>query len=811
MENKIVPVLLTSALPRALSLAGVFSLAWGSGPAAQPSAQTTRYASPYQAEVLRYAPASQSPASSPAADNMGMLLLGLGLAVGAVAGLAGGGSSGSVGTVTPSDPPPPTRPAPPPSTPPDSSSPPVTSPQPETPFPPAGGQPFESHPIDQTPWQRSPEFERNYGLDLINAEHRYADGASGHGTLVAIFDTGAKLDHPDLAPRIDHARSWNYFTNTQGVNDIDGHGTHVASIVAGARNGRGAHGVAFEADLMILKGLPDAGTKTTPDARAIFADAQLRASAAGAAAINHSWSFVDSQGHSLTIDQFPTAPDLQRFYGTDLLAALDRSAGDGLVSVFATANDGYNQPSVTAGAAIHMSEAVRRHTLAVTAIDEAGAITNWANRCGQARDFCLAAPGDRIEAAGIRSETAIYSGTSMAAPHVAGAVALLKSNFPELTGGEITTILLETARDAGAPGPDNVYGRGILDLQNAVAPQGQIRIPAGDTIHDPAHELSQSGIASGGALGRALKGATQNRAIMVSDVYDRGYGMRLSGLVEADGAAALNTRGLRAFTQKPINGPIAVSGSRELHIGGAEGWADGDALTMPYASLLDATRLSYTDRIGDYELSISSTGAEKGVAFATASLGFEAAGGGVRLELGSLRERGALLGAEVSGAMGEDIMTRTHFASLGLDLALSAETELVLNGAWGRSSFASDGILQSGEDITTTSLAVGLATTDFMAPGDRVTIGLSRNLSIGGGKIGLDMPVTMAASTGTVRSEAILRETSYVEMEDTLAPTDLQIGYSRAIGSGRLAGGAIWRLNEGDGAAALSVGYTLRF
>lgn len=802
MNNNVVLARLNLVFPLATAL----SLACGS----EVVAQATRYTSPYQSAAPRYAPVRQDPVNPSIAaptENMGILVLGLGLAVGAVAGLSSGGSSGSGEKAIPSDPPsplPPVSPAPP------NSSPPSSSP-PETTLPPADLQLAEPGPPERLPWKRSPEFEHNYALDLINAEHRYADGATGNGTLVAIFDTGVKLDHVDLTSQIDHDLSWNYFTNARGVEDIDGHGSHVASIVAGARNGRGAHGVAFEADLMILKGLPDAQTTQAPDARMTFANAQLRASTAGAVAINHSWSFTDSQGRSQTIDQFQTATKLRHFYGADLVSALERSAADGLVSVFATANDGHKHPSVTAGAAIHLSEAVRRHTLAVTAIDEAGTITNWANRCGLARDFCLAAPGDQIKAAGIHSETAIYSGTSMAAPHVAGAVALLKSSFPELTGSEIATILLETARDAGASGPDDIYGRGILDLENAIAPQGRITIPAGDTIHAPSYELDQSGIAADGALGRALKAATRGREIMVSDAYDRGYSMALSTFLKDEEIKPLDTQGLRTFTQRMTAEPIATDGSRALHLGGAEGWADGEALTMPFAHLVEAPRLTYTDRIGAYELSISGARAEDGAIFTAAGLGFEAGAAGLRVTLGSIRERGALLGSDVSGGMGEDITTHTDFASLGLDLALSTDTQIQMNGSLGRSSFASSGIMRSGEDISTSSLSLGLATANIVVPGDQITIGLARNFSIRSGQIGFDMPVAMMASKGRARSEAILRKTSYVEMNEATAPTDLQAGYSRDFGRGRLAGGAIWRFDEGGDAAALSVGYTIRF
>lgn len=830
------------------SLSIVIAAALGTAPSAH--AQGMVGATGYEVgPSYQYTHSPQSvSAAAPAAQGggIGMLILGLGLAAGAVAGLAGGGGGGGddEASSSPKDPTPKNpKPADPtPAKPEPTPEPAPVDPEPEAPdetqdvpsqgtpgfggdpdvppmspidpvFPKDPVDPVDPDPVDEADAFRTSEFKRNYGLDLINAERRYAAGATGKGSLVAVYDTGAKIDHFDLAPNIDHTLSYNYFTNDGSMSDADGHGTHVASIIAGAKNERGTHGVAYEASLMILKGLPDGSSSTDREINGLttFADAQRRAASAGAIAINHSWSFTDPNGNTRFIDEYRSASDLRNYYGNDLITAIETSAAAGLVSVFATANDSHSAPSVNAGAAIYMSDVVKNHTIAVTAIDQNDNIADFANHCGVARDFCLAAPGVSIHGAGIDRDTVIYSGTSNAAPHVSGAVALLKSNFPELTGGEITKILFETARDAGAVGTDNVFGRGILDLENAVAPQGSVSILATNSINGRKYDLAESGVTATGAVASALKSSLSGQTIMVSDSYDRGYGMKLSSLVEDDQRSPVATQRVAAFAQGAGAGSLDLDASRQIRSSSASDWADEAALTQPYAGLVDTSRLTYIEDFGGYEMSLSGARDDDGASFAAAGLKLKSGNTAFRMEVGSVVEKGQMLGADVMGGLGSDMETRTNFASLGIDLAISSDTDLVLAGAIGKSSFDSDGIFKSGRDITTSSIGLGLARGDVFSHNDKLTIGVSRSLSIDGGQIALDMPVAMKASTGGQRSQSVIREAAYVDMESASAPTDIQFGYSHDAGPGRIAVGGLWRPGEDGGSAAISAGYTFTF
>lgn len=90
---------------------------------------------------------------------------------------------------------------------------------------------------------------------------------------------------------------------------------------------------------------------------------------------------------------------------------------------------------------------------------------------GALADRTLAVVADGIEVAKIGGGTELVTGNSLAAPAIAGAAALLKQYWPQLGGKEISRILLDSAKDLGAPGVDQIYGVGLLDLENALKPK----------------------------------------------------------------------------------------------------------------------------------------------------------------------------------------------------------------------------------------------------------------------------------------------------------------------------------------------------
>ncbi|MGQ0617980.1 MAG: S8 family serine peptidase [Acidimicrobiia bacterium] len=308
-----------------------------------------------------------------------------------------------------------------------------------------------------------PAFELQWGLMAIGAPAVWPV-STGAGVTVAVLDSGASLDHEDLATHIVGAATC-VGTNgasdrcVPGGQDDDGHGTHVAGVVAAARNnGRGIAGVAPDASLLIVKVLRESCDAPGPCGAQGTADdvsAGIRYAAdQGADVIN------------LSLGSYS-----QAVFGPEFDKALDYAWERGALPVVAAGND------VASASGFEDEPAI-----VVGAVDRANAKSTYANGVGTAR-WALSAPGGEADTVatcesapqGILSTYwingadgyACLAGTSMAAPHVAGAAALLRA--AGLSPQETVDRLLATAVDLGPAGPDPVFGAGRVDVAAALS------------------------------------------------------------------------------------------------------------------------------------------------------------------------------------------------------------------------------------------------------------------------------------------------------------------------------------------------------
>lgn len=286
-------------------------------------------------------------------------------------------------------------------------------------------------------------------------------GLSGLGIGICVVDTGVAPDHEQIAPRPVTFRD--FVGSRTTAYDDHGHGTHVMSIAAGDGTGGAAAatyaGVATAADLYAAKVL---------DASGFGSDSQVIAGI--------QWCHGQPGVRVISMSLGDTTPS----DGTDpVSAAVDAAAAGGDVVVVATGNSGdgpgtVNTPAVAAGA------------VAV------GAASDWSAPSGAPRrddGIWLAAfssrgptvdgrlkpditgPGVTVTAArsGTVSGYATYSGTSMATPYVAGAVALalqaVPAGQPAPTPGQVRSALLSTAADRGPAGADPDWGAGLVDVR----------------------------------------------------------------------------------------------------------------------------------------------------------------------------------------------------------------------------------------------------------------------------------------------------------------------------------------------------------
>ena len=284
-----------------------------------------------------------------------------------------------------------------------------------------------------------------YGLDRMGAPEAWAAGYTGEGIIVAVIDTGVDTDHIDLADNIwtntdeiagngidddgngyiDDFEGWNTADGNNNVQDIDGHGTHVAGTIAAVDNGIGVIGAAYDVQIMALKALSDTGSGTWESIEEAI------------------YYAVDNGAHVINMSLGGgTVPQ------EIIQDAIKYAHDNGVTCVMASGNDNLRIPGAPA---TYASE----YGIAVGAVNQNGDRAGFSNDAGGATDW----DGDGAETPlyVTASGVAIYStfpddmvtslqGTSMACPHVAAAVAILLQADPTLTPDEIRVVLANSTQ-----------------------------------------------------------------------------------------------------------------------------------------------------------------------------------------------------------------------------------------------------------------------------------------------------------------------------------------------------------------------------
>jgi subtilisin family serine protease len=282
----------------------------------------------------------------------------------------------------------------------------------------------------------------------INAPEAWAAGFDGAGATVAILDTGADADHPDLQGRIIAGED---FTGSGSWNDGHGHGTHVASTVGGtgAASDGAKRGVAPKADLLIGKVLSDWGSGET-------------------SGIISGMEWAVAQGADVISMSLGSNGPVDGCVDPMAMAAESLSESSDSLFVIAAGNSGPADNTVS-------SPGCAPSVLTVGAVDRDDSTAVFSSRGPVEGTHVLkpeiSAPGVGISAAaaGGRGVYAYQtmSGTSMATPHVAGAAAIVKQRHPEWDGEQIKAALVSSA-ETDIPGDVRETGGGRLDVSAAI-------------------------------------------------------------------------------------------------------------------------------------------------------------------------------------------------------------------------------------------------------------------------------------------------------------------------------------------------------
>lgn len=667
------------------------------------------------------------------------------LAAAAVSACAGGGS-GSAGTAS--------APAPITTTP--------TSPPPP---PPPSPSDFEDA-----------EYLRDYSLDMIGASTAYALGATGEGVTVAVIDTGVDVRnrefHDQLAPGItDIISERNHYGDGQY------HGTVVAGIIAASRDGFGMHGVAPGADILSIRadsdrlgGCPENCLFEGPD----LAEAIDYAVDNGARIINI------SLGGDTEADPLVTA-------------ALERAVQSGVLIVAAAGNSGLDTPSAPANFAGGDNALFR--AVAVGAVDENGEVSSFSNVAGGVGGYYVLAPGEGLTSTvpvdfdpvcegGDTCYANGLAGTSFAAPHVAGALALTLEAFPYLLPEQALELLLATADDAGEPGVDDATGAGVLNVGRLFQPYGLTSLSVGGSNGGVA-PVAVALAPPSGAFGDWAWHSGALDDVVIRDEYGRGFAFspaqaqgatNTAGAFEAaaagqrlDARAARTAFGAAAIrapedatlplanlvTDRAVTPELRVNAEMgRLAFSAGRGFSAPDIGDAPGAGVLAAPANGFAGlapgadwtavqlRAGVWRVGVRAARDEHGAGYDAASVERRFGPVTAGFEAGTARERDAALGSPLAARFGGQDEARSSFTAMMVAAEMGAGWRVGARAELAQTDIAAPGYLEITEAPAASAWRVGA---ERAFDGGSVGLSLSQPPRAESGAVRFDAPVAVTA------------------------------------------------------------------
>ncbi|MGI9346075.1 MAG: S8 family peptidase, partial [Gammaproteobacteria bacterium] len=408
----------------------------------------------------------------------------------------------------------------------------------------------------QNPAQNPEETHADYSKSLINIGLAYDIGLSGNCVSVAVIDSGLSSSaHIDLPRERVYAPNEDYNdTVIEIITDPEenqfkflasDHGTAVAGAVAGAKNGIGSHGVAFNATVHAFNYngslaftddflIAEAGMVELFTSAMSQSDSKIYNMSWGAPTV--SLESVDPEGEPYSESR------LRELYGNviDVWAQSDVHPDDRALFVWAAGNQNTSSeldygavpssPGILSALPARIEELLG-HWIAVVAVGPDGLLSHFSNRCGLAAAFCLAAPGENILSPipVLDAEDNFYdgvflprSGTSFAAPIVSGALALMEEQFRgQLGSTALASRLLATANKTGVYADTTIYGQGLLDVERAITPVGSVVLTPESASESASGSISfsaiRSPVGSGSDFLYGLYQAVSDTEVMLTD------------------------------------------------------------------------------------------------------------------------------------------------------------------------------------------------------------------------------------------------------------------------------------------------------
>ncbi len=704
------------------------------------------------------------------------------------------------------------------------------------------------------PYAEETAFLNQWGLDAINAARAFAnvelvEGAGtvpGAGVTVGFLDTGIDLEHPLFTGSVTEEF-------LLGAEDEDGteasHGTAVASVVAADFLGlapefrqHGFRGVAPGADLKMFAIPLSSGARP-----------YLPISLMGLASVDREYQDVVnalrdggvdvanmSFGFEGIIDDYSEA-DLRAALGNAIAAMAQADAEEKIILVWAAGNDHDKDctagtdhcvqgainavsPEILAGLPARIEE-LRGHAIAAAAVgqdsdgDGYPDIASFSNRCGIAADWCIAAPGVDVQIAifgrirGVAGQRGVgsWSGTSFAAPMVAGGLAVMKQLFRgQLGSEELVARLYATASKEGPFSDAAVYGQGLMDLGAATSPVGRAMLTAGRTVSAPGVDVRVTGLVSGLALGDGLARALADQEIVAFDRLGAPFWFGMSGFLERDAGPTLtdHLRGLLSGSSETglrtgqgiIAGahwhggasPLVRRGRHPLQLGflGAPAPAGGGHLSLAQGAMTVSLAL----RGGFDATALATPGTSGRAPVRGLAMAYRLPGVPASVRVGWLAERRTLLGTATGGAFGR-IATDAMFG--GFETAFQAGPwRLFANAEVGAAApQVHEGLMTRMSRLTTSAFT--LAASRRTRARGLLTVGLSQALRVEDGEATLSIPV------GRTPPGEVVRASLPADLSPSGRQLEVSARWARQLAAGgELVADATWTWEPGHDARA---------
>lgn len=484
---------------------------------------------------------------------------------------------------------------------------------------------------------------------------------------------------------------------------------------------------------------------------------------------------------------------------------------------------------------------LRGRWLAVVATDQNNRIASFSNGCGsRGKYWCIAAPGVGIttaHAGGDDFRTFGSRGTSFSAPHVSGALALLKSRLPAMPMSVLVHILMNTATDLGASGVDDVYGHGLVNIPDAIAAQNDVEIivpaAAGFGVSPSAARAELPAAFAGFAdklnntraavrylngfyydapLGDFLKTKTAQSAPLdfAADVFDNAQRV----------GAGENDNGAFAFAKDGVlrsagwqSGALQIR--RNFNNRPALWQNGGDVSTRPFFAVGDGHSGEMLLNLGDNFRAFAARGKEQSARYRQFGLRWSHAfsRAGLAAAVSRISEDDTLLGGKFGGIL------PLHGGANARQTDIAGHWNLGASGVW--RAFANyrhadidanvGGIVSDMPELAAEKWQAGFAARDWLRADDAFRFGIGRDTAIRGGAM---LRYGVSANPQLDNDTQVIRNRGYRVVERRVglnedAPLSFGVGYGYSpADNARLSFGANYRR---DNDASFSVDWRVRF